>query len=126
MNFRLKTSKATADRLKQLQTTLGLTPNIISRIAVVLSLREKMPISKVVKDSSGIEFNRTTLTGSYDYVFKALVSQREQRHITDEEFFPDLFNAHLDRGTRLLLNEYEFAGNSEKLISNLVEKVKGA
>lgn len=126
MNFRLKTSRATADRLKQLQTTTGFTPNILSRIAVALSLREKQPVSKVVKDVSGIEFNRNTLTGSYDYVFKALITQHEQRHITDDEYFPDLFNAHLERGIRLLINEYDYAGNHEKLITNLVGKMREA
>lgn len=126
MNFRLKTSKSTADRLKQLQTNTGLTPNILARIAVSLSLRETQPISPIVRDISGLEFNRNTLTGSFDYVFKALIAQYENREISDEDYFPGLLNAHIERGTRLLENEYNYAGNYPKLISNLLERVPGS
>ena len=40
MNFRLKTSSYVADRLKQLQSATNLTPNILARIAVSLSLKQ--------------------------------------------------------------------------------------
>ncbi|KRF01087.1 DNA sulfur modification protein DndE [Paenibacillus sp. Soil766] len=122
MQFRLKTSKSTADRLKLLQDSTGLTPNILSRIAIMLSLREPKKISALSKDVGGIEFNRNTLTGTYDYVFKALITHHEEREITDEEYFPNLFNAHLERGSKLLENEYQYAGNYQKFITNLVEK----
>ena len=123
MNFRLRTSKKTAEQLKTLQSSTGLTPNLLARFAVCLSLRDAQPISQLVKDVSGIEFNRTTLTGQYDYVFKALITQHAEREISDNEFFPDLFNAHLERGVRLLANEYNYAGNYEKMITNLLAKV---
>jgi len=125
MNFRLKTSKATADRLKQLQDTTRLTPNILARFAVCLALKESGPILANVRDTGGVEFNRNTLTGSYDYVFKVLIAQHQQRSISDEEFFPGLFNAYLERGVQLLLNEYTYAGNYEKFIANLLAKVPG-
>lgn len=125
MQFRLKTSKAAADRLKDLQNATGLTPNILARFAVTLSLKEPQPVSPIVKDVSGLEFNRNTLTGSYDFVFKALITQREKREISDEEYFPVLFNAHLERGCKLLENEYQYAGNSTKLITNLLDKIPG-
>lgn len=121
MNFRLKTSKYVADKLKQLQDVTNLTPNILARIAVALSLKNPDPISTEVPDSNGLEINRHTLTGGQDTVYKALVAQHTGREITDNEFFPTLFNAHLERGIRLLSNEYQHAGNSEKLIKNLVK-----
>ncbi|WP_404303123.1 DNA sulfur modification protein DndE [Paenibacillus sp. DP01] len=124
MNFRLKTSKSTAEKLKLLNASTGLTPNILARYAVCLSLRDPQPITKLVKDMGGIEFNRNTLTGEYDFIFKALIAQHESKNITDEEFFPDLFNAHLERGIRILASEYNYAGNSEKLILNLIHVTK--
>jgi len=125
MQFRLRTSKATADRLKTLQNSTGLTPNILCRISVSLSLRESNKISITeIKDQGGLEFNRNTLTGTYDYVFKALITQYEGREISDEEYFPNLFLAHLERGVKLLENEYLYAGNYEKLIFNLLEKTE--
>jgi len=123
MKFNLTTSKATADRLKLLQNSTGLTPNILARYAVVLSLKQRKPINVVIKDSAGLDFNRPTLTGSYDYVFKALIAQAEGREITDEEFFPGLFNAHLERGAILLENEYRYAGNYQKMILNWLEQI---
>lgn len=123
MNFRLNTSKATGERLKSLQDSTRLTPNILARYAVILSLKERQPVLKTVKDRSGLELPRNVLTGPYDYLFKVLIAQHEQREIADEEYFPDLFNAHLERGTVLLQNEYNYAGNYEKMITNFLLKV---
>lgn len=125
MNFRLKTSKKTGDKLKELQDKIRLTPNILCRYAVVLSLRHPEPVINFVKDTAGLEFNRVTLTGAYDFVFKALIAQRLERQITDEEYFPDLFSAHLERGITMLENEYDYAGNQEKMIVNLLTKIPG-
>ncbi|MGR9049735.1 DNA sulfur modification protein DndE [Halobacillus faecis] len=121
MNFRLKTSSKTADTLKSLQSTTKLTPNVLSRLAVSLSLKINEEPDTEVEDSSGIEFNRNTLTGEYDYVYKALITQYSQREISDEEFFPKLFNAHLERGITILENEYKHAGNAEKFYHNLMK-----
>ncbi|MGG1639115.1 DNA sulfur modification protein DndE [Paenibacillus sp. NRS-1760] len=125
MNFRLRTSKKTAEKLKELQDKIRMTPNILSRYAVVLSLRNPEPVVNFVKDTSGLEFNRTTLTGSYDFIFKSLIAQHSHREISDDEFFPDLFNAHLERGISILESEYEYAGNQEKMIINLMTKMPG-
>jgi DNA sulfur modification protein DndE len=121
MNFRLKTSKFTGEKLKQLQSTTNLTPNILARIAIGLSLRQAGTPQIEINDSNGLEFNRNTLTGEYDYIFKALITQHSNKELTEDEYFPDLFNAHLERGVRLLSNEYQHAGNSEKLIINLLQ-----
>lgn len=121
MNFTLKTSKYTSDSLKQLQTTTSITPNILSRVAVALSLREAHQVTPLTCESSGgLEINRSTLTGEYDYTFKALIAQHSRREISDEEYFPDLFNAHLERGIRILTNEYRHSGNYEKFIRFLL------
>jgi DNA sulfur modification protein DndE len=121
MNFRLKTSKFTGEKLKQLQSTTNLTPNILVRLAIGLSLRQNGTPEVTLSDNNGLEFNRNTLTGEYDYIFKALITQHTNRELNEEEYFPDLFNAHLERGVRLLSNEYQHAGNSEKLMINLLQ-----
>lgn len=123
MNFRLKTSKLTAERLKVLQNSTGLTPNILARYAIILSIKDAHPVNVIVRDSSGQEFNRHTLTGNYDFVFKALITQSEGRYISDQEYFPGLLNAHLERGVLLLETEYKYAGNYQKLIMNLLDRI---
>jgi DNA sulfur modification protein DndE len=120
MNFRLKTSKETGEKLVFLQATTGLTWNILSRIALSLSLRiPTMP--EPVKNKAGVDIHRNALTGEHDYIYKALVRQHAQKNISDEEYFPDLFNAHLERGIQILENEYKHAGNYEKLLLNLLK-----
>lgn len=119
MNFRLRTSRYVEKQLKQLQASTQLTPNILARLAVALSLRDPNPVSTELSDQNGLEFNRNTLTGQYDEIFKALMAQHMGRSITDSEYFPQLFNAHLERGVRYLVNEYKHAGNYDKFLINL-------
>jgi DNA sulfur modification protein DndE len=120
MNFQLKTSKDTGEKLISLQGTTGLSRNIISRLAVSLSLRDPS-LPKLVANKSGIDIPRSVMTGENDYLYKALIRQHAKKNITDEEYFPNLFNAHLERGIVLLENEYKHAGNYEKLLQNLLK-----
>jgi len=119
MNFRLRTSARTIRILKELQNSTQLTPNVLARLAIGLSLiQPDLPGEE--KDSNGLEINRHTLTGQHDLLFRCLIAQRHGRHIRDEEYFPGLLKSHLDRGAELLLNEYHYAGNYERLVRNLI------
>ncbi|MNW60515.1 hypothetical protein D3C74_385060 [compost metagenome] len=124
MNFTLKTSKYAKETLTQIYSSTGITPNILIRYAVTLSLRNNdpsNPVEPIKKDfPDGLVLNRSTVTGEYDYVFRAMVTQAAGRELTDEEFFPSYFNAHLERGIRTLASEYKSAGNYEKFIRNLL------
>ncbi|MFN7252940.1 MAG: DNA sulfur modification protein DndE [Anaerobacillus sp.] len=121
MNFRLKTTKYTSDKLKQLQSTTSITPNILSRMAVSLSLNQNEVPEIPKPEAGGLEFNRNTLTGEYDFIYKAMITQHADREISDDDYFPNLFNAHLERGIRLLSNEYQHAGNYDKFLINLFD-----
>lgn len=124
MNFRLKTSKETGEILKSLQNTTGLTWNILSRIAVSLSLNDPtQPPS--VPNNAGVEINRNSMTGEFDYVYKALIRQHAGYHVHEEDYFPDLFNRHIERGIKTLESEYRLAGNYEKLLTNLFKQEIG-
>lgn len=120
MNFRLKTSQSTGDKLVALQSATGLTWNILSRLAISLSLR--IPSNpEIIEDKNGLEIHRNALTGENDYIYKSLIRQHAKRHVPEEEYFPDLFNAHIERGISLLENEYRHSGNYEKLLINLLK-----
>lgn len=121
MNFRLRTTTQTATILKSLHSSTGLTPNILSRISISLSLLDPTQPEPVTPESSGIEFNRNTLTGEFDYVYKALIKQHAGKDVPEEEYFPGLFNAHLERGVKLLEIEYKHAGNYQKLLNILIK-----
>lgn len=121
MNFRLKTTEKTATSLKYLQSTTGLTPNILARISISLSLLNSPIPEEVQSDSKGLEFNRNTLTGEHDYFYKSLIRQHAGKNIPEDEYFPNIFNAHLTRGVQLLEQEYKHAGNYNKFLTNLLK-----
>ena len=118
MNFRLKTSKQTEEILKKLSASTGYTWNVLSRIAVSLSLQIPTMPEKVT-DTAGVDIARNTMTGEYDYVYKSLITQHAGHAISEDDYFPDLFNAHLERGISLLNGEYDLAGNTDRFLSNL-------
>lgn len=120
MNFSLKTSRKTQETLKILEAATRLAPNILARLAINLSLTNPAPIPEKEADTTGLDFRRPTLTGSYDFLFKSLISQHTGRHLTDEEYFPFYVKQHLERGTVRLEQEYKYAGNYEKFVQNLL------
>lgn len=123
MNFTLRTSKYAKDILTQLHASTGITPNILIRYAVSLSLRNSTEdkVTPVTKDfTDGLVLNRNTVTGEYDYVFKMLITQAAEKELTDQDYFPGYFNAHLERGIRYLAAEYKSTGNFERFIRALL------
>lgn len=117
MQFRLRTSGKTANILKELQNNTKLTPNILARLAISMSLLDPTPINATpFENTVGVEFNRHTLTGSHDSIYKIMISQHAGRYLPDEEYYPTYINRHLDRGAPKLKNEFDYAGNTEKFL----------
>ena len=48
--------------------------------------------------------------------FKVLIEEVEGRYLPEEEFFPKYVKAHIDRGSELLLDMYNHAGNMDRYI----------
>ncbi len=105
MSFsRVRVTTEATNRLRVLKGRTGLTPNVLCRIALALSLNEP-GIPNQVGDEQGQEFNRFTLTGEWDQLVVALLKERLVRDALDPEaeLLPQ-FKAHLDRGIPLLYN----------------------
>lgn len=120
MNYRLKTSKNAKEKLIELKSSLNLTPNILSRYAVALALKQtKLNVKEQNFDSDGLEFRRDVLLGDYDPIFKGLFIQK-YGELTDEDYFPSLLKKHLEIGINLLHSEYLYAGNKNKFIKTLL------
>lgn len=78
------------------------------RLAIGRSLAEEESVKTInPKDSNGYEFNRYTLTGEYDSIFKALIIQHEGKKMHDGEYFTKYLRNHIERGVNLLYYEYE-------------------
>jgi DNA sulfur modification protein DndE len=85
--------------------TVGLSPNILCRLALCLSLETPGEPDLSLYDNANIrEFNRYTLTGQWDKFFSALLRQRLLKNNIDLNSIdePEYFKAHLSRGISLL------------------------
>jgi len=122
MPAKLKLSKEMSECLDYLSNKLGLRRNIVCRLAAGRSLAELESVKDFKpKDSSGFEFNRYTLTGESDDIFKALIIQHEQRTLTDDQYFSSFLRNHIERGIVLLYEEYEKINSPVDFLIGLVD-----
>lgn len=124
MGFRLKTSKKTKEIFEEVGASSNLKPFALSKIAVSMSLKNNTPIEEYnSNDGNGLELQRSTVTGEFDYIYKSLIEINLGRHITDDEYYPQYMKLHIDRGAELLYNSYKYSGgNLEKFLNQLLNK----
>ena len=124
MGFRLKTSKKTKEIFEEIGRSSNLKPFALSKIAIALSLKDKQNINEYNnEDFNGLELQRSTVTGDYDAIFKALIEMNLHCNISDDEYYPYYMKLHIDRGAELLYNQYKYSGgNLEKFLDNLLNK----
>lgn len=72
---RLRVSQESSDILKHLKGRTGVTPNILCRIALMLSLRHGKRDAIPAQDLHGLEFNSSTLFGDYAVLYYCAVRQ---------------------------------------------------
>ena len=90
-------------KLRSLKGWTGLTPNILSRIALTLSLREPGQPDPDTYPTDGMEFNAYTLFGPYEVLTTALLKERIlQDGLEPEGMLQEQLRAHINRGVALL------------------------
>ena len=67
-----------------------------------------------------MDLNRQTITGDSEEYYKAMFELIEGRYLEEEEFFPKYVKAHIDRGSKLLLDMYNHAGSADRYILNVL------
>lgn len=123
MGFRLKTSKKTKEIFDEIGASSNLKPFALCKIAIALSLQEDEDIYEFKSDNNGMELQRATVTGDLDALYKCLMEAYVNKHLTDDEYFPNHTKRHIDRGTKLLAANYEYSGgNLEKFLNKLINK----
>ena len=70
---RVRVSERATGRLRYLKAKTGLTPNILSRFAFLLSARDMRSVARDSGDLSGQEFNAPTLFGEYQELYELLL-----------------------------------------------------
>lgn len=86
--------------LTTLKARTGLTPNLLCRIGLCISLAQPgIPEPNLYNDGNAREFNLQTLTGDYNEFFFALLRQRlAQDDLDIDEHLEPQFKAHISRG----------------------------
>jgi DNA sulfur modification protein DndE len=115
---RVRFSKEADNWLRVLKSRTGITPNLLCRIALCLSLEEpgNPDPSRVVEDSDR-EINRYTLLGEHDGLFVALLRQRlAEEGLPTSTGLDECFRAHLHRGIQLLSGRLKSLGDLGDLV----------
>jgi len=115
---RIKVSEDVDQKLKNLKAKTGLTPNLLCRIGFCLSLNEvEIPDPNSYDEKSNREFNRYTLTGAWDSLFVALLTQRCYKdNLKIPENLDEQFRAHINRGVILLFQRVKSLNDLCRLV----------
>lgn len=116
MIFKLKTSERTNQIFRELERRTNYKPYTMVKHAIAWSLKEGTSVEGYESDSDGMELNRQTIMGDYEACFKVLMEQVEGRYLPEEEYFPKYVKAHIDRGSKLLMDMYKHAGSIDRYI----------
>lgn len=120
MTNKLHTSKQTQEIFEGLGQSLGLQPYILSKLAIALSVKKgKIIGNQQETDNDGLELSRQTIFGDHDLLFKALIINNECKQLSDEDYFPGIVKAHLDRGAKLLNDEKRYSKDFYNHMCNL-------
>ncbi len=124
MNGRLTTSLDVEKKIIELQKLLKLsTKASVMRIAIGLSLKSnidpRIDYPEKENDHGGATYQRTTITGEYDELYRALMIEQIKEKLNDNELFPELYNSHISRGVELLYDEYQLRGSYDKVLDSM-------
>ena len=116
---RIRLSEKATNRLSQLKGRTGLTPNILARFALCYSLNDPQIPNPDDYDEKGIEINRYTLTGEWDQMIVALLTERLMNDDLDpEENLAPQLRAHINRGTFGIFSLVKGLGDLQSLLTH--------
>ncbi len=93
---RIHISKRASELLKQIKAKTGVTPNILCRMALTLSLEERHKANPKGTDLNGLEFSISTLLGDASSLYEALIRQTHGNLTPKEAQL--ILAAHIDNG----------------------------
>ena len=114
---RIHTSQRSRGILSTLKTRTGITPNILSRFGICLSLKDPSMPNPDEFDELGTEFLPNVLFGDYEKMFYALKVNRLHRDKLDPELYLNrMMRAHLNRGVYSLLSRIHHLSDIHEMI----------
>ena len=114
---RIHTSQRCRGILANLKIKTGLTPNILSRFGICLSLKDPSVPNPEEFDENGTEFLPLVLFGEHEKLFLALMIDRLHRDgLNPEKYLNIMLRAHLNRGVYSLVSRvYGLSGINEMI-----------
>ena len=97
---RLRVTKTAGDQLKALKQRTSVTPNILCRIALAISLQRGKRFEAPAIDLIGREPHKTTLLGEHTVLYECLL--RQIYGDQSEKNFEALLAAHIEDGISVL------------------------
>ena len=96
---RIRTSTRSTRLLGDMKMRTGLTPNLLARFAICLSIKEKSIPNPDEFNKDGSELAPNVLFGEHESIYLALMLNRLKQDKLDPEIYLDeMTRAHLNRG----------------------------
>ena len=115
---RIKISSRSQRIFGEIKSHTGLTPNLLARFAICMSLKEKSIPNPDEYNEEGSELAPNVLFGEYEEIYLALMLNRLKQDKLDPELYLNkMMRSHLNRGTIAL-------GPRIKDLSDFYELVK--
>ena len=107
------------NNLAHLKNKTGLTPNILGRYAICLSLKDPSIPNPDEFDETGSEIHPSVLFGEYEDIFMALMIQRLKKDSLDPNIYLNkMLRAHFNRGTIALFPRIHDLADFHEVIRN--------
>ena len=107
-------------KVRTLKGRTGLTPNILCRFALSLSLRDPGAPDPAAFPNDGMEFNRYTLFGPHEVILLALLRQRCIQDGLDPDLdVQDQLHAHINRGVGILYPRLRSISDIGQLVAHV-------
>ena len=121
MADKLKLSQKSSEQLSFLSSRMNLKRNLICRLALSKSLSTRNPVpDTLLTDTEGYEFNKSTILGSDEILFKSL-SAFIQNKSADGEYFNIIIRNHIEIGLEIINSEYQEINSPVTYLAMLID-----
>ena len=113
---RLKLSGKSQNLLGRLKNRTGLTPNIVARFALCISIKEKSAPIIAQYDKEGSEIEPSVLFGEYEDLYLGLMKNRLKKDGLSYSELNEMTRCHINRGVIALAPRIQNIGDFYVLI----------
>lgn len=113
---RIKLSAKSQNLLGRIKARTGLTPNILARFALCLSINERSKPIITEYDKDGSELEPSILFGEFEPLYLGLMKNRLRKDGVAESELNEMTRCHINRGVIALSPRIQNLGDFYKLI----------